>query len=562
MAKLILRSNTTTVNYIIEPKSIAVTIGKPVKESVELIIQPKPNYVIDATDFTHGVLHDLISSMSYSNIGKNVLVKIVFSEQPITSEITNIYLPISGRLKRVDNTLEITSITTRDNNVLESTSSSGTTLSTNTSSNSITYKITSNGGLQQVLSKTFLVPNGFYFEQEPTYDISGNNSKYKVSINTFTNDNNYIIKKIFNISYNFPKENPVSEPSNVITFRATSKEVEVNRKEVVATTEEDYKIYNVDYGRTIGLEGGIKKITVNGVPGTKFKVLVQDTNKNIYDFKGGGFKSETSFLTGTIPKSTPGVGYGTFNAFVKIPASTTANTISTRILTNAPVKTTDKEGFTTETVPVVVNEDVLAETTMTLELIKDSVAYVVHRPALESEADTLTDAQITGGVENGTYAVGGGITNASISDWLENNPITLYEGETTAYTWTITVADDKAIGINRQPRFDASKTFVDWDSAYTDESAPLPKEYDNAGDEILTDADNISDLGGWELNNVEISVSPTADSVNISAADYVGGFVTVYSKVQIKLIITNGFFGTSDINPELNLNNFLTLVSI
>jgi hypothetical protein len=174
----------------------------------------------------------------------------------------------------------------------------------------------------------------------------------------------------------------------------------------------------------------------------------------------------------------------------------------------------------------------------------------------------LTDAQITGGVENGTYAVGGGITNASISDWLENNPITLYEGETTAYTWTITVADDKAIGINRQPRFDASKTFVDWDSAYTDESAPLPKEYDNAGDEILTDADNISDLGGWELNNVEISVSPTADSVNISAADYVGGFVTVYSKVQIKLIITNGFFGTSDINPELNLNNFLTLVSI
>ena len=130
------------------------------------------------------------------------------------------------------------------------------------------------------------------------------------------------------------------------------------------------------------------------------------------------------------------------------------------------------------------------------------------------------------------------------------------------YFWNITVADDKAIGINRQPRFDTDQTFVDWDSAYSGESAPLPKEYNNAGTEILTDVDNVSDLGGWTLGVVDVSVGPTDDSSILDASDYVGGFTVVYSKVRIVMQFSSGSFGTSDINPELNLNNFLTLVSI
>ena len=461
--------------------------------------------------------------------------------------------------------MEITSVTSRDDNVLESTSSSGVVQSANTNSGSIAYKITAvGGGFKHVLSKTFLVPDGYYFEEEPTYNISGNNGRYKVSINTFKDSYNRIIKKVFNVSYNFPEENPVIKPSNTITFKAISKGIAINEKEVVATKEEDYKIYNVDYGRTIGLEGGIKNITVNGVPGTKFNVLVQDTDKKIYNFKTGGFKAESSFLTGVIPEAMPGIGYGTFNAFVKVAASTTANTISTRVITTAPTRTTSKEGVVTDIIPVVVDSDVVAEVSMTLELIKDSVGYIVHRPALASEADTLTDAQIDGGVVNGTYTVGGGLTDASIVTWTENNSIQFYEGESNIYIWNVTVSAAEAIGINRQPQFATDQTYVNWDSAYSGESAPLPKKYNSAGTEILTDADNISDLGGWNIGDaVQISVGPTSDSTTVAlAADYAGGFADLYSKVQIKLEFVGGSFGTADINPEINLDNFLTLVAI
>ena len=563
MAKLILRSNTATVNYTIESKSIETIVGKPIKETVELIIRPKSKYTINANDFTHGVLPILISDISYRNINNGVLAIVKFSDQPVTSEIINISLPISGKLTLIDNTLEITSVTSRDDNVLESTSSSGVIQSTNTTNASSVYKITAiNGGFKDVLSKTFLVPDGFYFEIEPTYNISGNNSRYKVSINTFRDNYNRIIKKVFNVSYNFPEENPVIKPSNTITFTAASKSVAVKEKEVVATKEEDYKVYNVDYGRTIGLEGGIKHITVNGVPGTKFKVLVQDTNKKIYNFKTGGFKSEASFLTGVIPEATPGIGYGTFNAFVKVAASTTANTITTRVITTASTKTTSEDGVVTEVIPTAVDSEVVAEVSMTLELDKDSIDYRITRPALASEVDTLTDAQITGGVSNGTYTVGGGLSGVSIATWTTDNPIEFYEGESSVYFWNITVADDKAIGINRQPRFDTDQTFVDWDSAYSGESAPLPKESNNAGTEILTDAGNISDLGGWTLGVVDVSVGPTDDSSILDASDYAGGFTVVYNKVRIVMRFSSGSFGTSDINPELNLNNFLTLVSI
>ena len=236
MAKLILRSNTTTINYTIESKSIDTIVGKPIKETVELIIRPKSKYTIDANDFTHGVLPNLVSSISYRNINNGVLAIVEFSNQPVASEIINISLPISGKLKLTDNTLEITSVTSRDDNVLESTSSSGVVQSANTNSGSIAYKITAvGGGFKHVLSKTFLVPDGYYFEEEPTYNISGNNGRYKVSINTFKDSYNRIIKKVFNVSYNFPEDNPVIKPSNTITFKAISKGIAINEKEVVAT---------------------------------------------------------------------------------------------------------------------------------------------------------------------------------------------------------------------------------------------------------------------------------------------------------------------------------------
>ena len=242
MSKLILKPNNTIANYIIESKSIDTIVGKPIEDSVELVIIPKSGYVIAAKDFTHGVLPNPISNITFRNSGVNVVASVKFNDQPITSDVINIYLPISGNLKRVDNTLVITSVAGIDKNVFESTSSSGSTQSTDTYNNSTVYKITTlSSGFKLVLSKTFSLPDGFYFENQPTYNISGNSGRYKVSIRSIKKYNR-IVKKVFDIYYNFPEQNPVIEPSNIITFQAESKALEVDQKLVVAEKEEDYKI--------------------------------------------------------------------------------------------------------------------------------------------------------------------------------------------------------------------------------------------------------------------------------------------------------------------------------
>ena len=549
MSKLILRSSNVNVNYTIESTTINTTIGSPIKDIAEVIIKPKPGYNIKAENFISGVLPAPIYSISYYNVNNNVIARIEFDDQPINNEIINIYLPISGNLKRLDNTLVLTDVTVRDDNVLETTSSIGIAQSTNIYNGSAVYKVsTRTPGLTIVLSKTLSVPNGFYFEEEPTYNIDGNNSRYKVSINVTKNDVGRIIKKSFDISYNFPVENPVVEPQNTIKFIAQSKPIEVDQRKITAEVEKDYKIYNVDYGRTLGLEGGTKHIKVNGVPGTKFKVLIQDTDKKVYDFKSGGFQTNASFLEGTIPAAESGFGFGTFNAFVNVAASTTATTISTNIITVAP---TSSE--TTDIIPTTLAENMPAEFTMTLELIKDSVAYVVTRPALESEAETLTSDQITDGVSDGTYAV------TALTDTILDTEVKYYEGSSNYYIWYVTCADDKAIGINRQPQINTGSTYVNWDSAYSEESAPIPKLYNNAGTIIKTDVDNISELSDWGLD-MEISVGPTEDSDILDGSDWAGGHTYVYKKLKIIIATGASTAGTANINPELNLDNFLTLI--
>ena len=549
MSKLILRSSNVNVNYTVESITIDTTIGSPIKDVAEVIIRPKPGYNVKAENFISGVLPAPIYSISYYNVNNNVIARIEFDDQPINNEIINIYLPISGNLKRLDNTLVLTDVTVRDDNVLETTSSIGIAQSTNIYNGSAVYKVsTRTPGLTIVLSKTLSVPNGFYFEEEPTYNIDGNNSRYKVSINVTKNDVGRIIKKSFDISYNFPVENPVVEPQNTIKFIAQSKPIEVDQRKITAEVEKDYKIYNVDYGRTLGLEGGTKHIKVNGVPGTKFKVLIQDTDKKIYDFKSGGFQTNASFLEGTIPAAESGFGFGTFNAFVNVAASTTATTISTNIITVAP---TSSE--TTDIIPTTLAENMPAEFTMTLELIKDSVAYVVTRPALESEAETLTSDQITDGVSDGTYAV------TALTDTILDTEVKYYEGSSNYYIWYVTCADDKAIGINRQPQINTGSTYVNWDSAYSEESAPIPKLYNNAGTIIKTDVDNISELSDWGLD-MEISVGPTEDSDILDGSDWAGGHTYVYKKLKIIIATGASTAGTANINPELNLDNFLTLI--
>ena len=63
---------------------------------------------------------------------------------------------------------------------------------------------------------------------------------------------------------------------------------------------------------------------------------------------------------------------------------------------------------------------------------------------------------------------------------------------------------------------------------------------------------------------MEFKVSPNEDSSTKGPIEDDTGiaWTNVYGKVRVEMVVTAGAFGTADINPELNLNNFLTLVTI
>jgi len=620
MAKIILRARPIN-NYIVETKTIDVTDNKSSTiKTVELTISASGK-IIDAKDFTFGVLPSIVSSISYYNTNTNidvsnrVIAVITFNDELIPSGITNLNLPISGLSRSTDNTLILTDITNVDDNVFVSTFSIGAVDSTNTVDNYNVYKISSSTfGPKRVLIKKFSLPIGYIFEQEPNYNING--SGYKVSVNVIKDSKGTIKEKSFEIFYNFPQQNPSRDINNSITFSATSKVISIKQEDVVATKEEEYKIYNVDLGRTIGTEGGVKNITINGVPGSKFKIQVHNTAKQLYDFKGGGFRTNPNrgFLEGTIPPAKPGFGFGTFNAFVKVDPSTTADTITTTFTTAAPTTTEDPTGAITTLVPDAIEETVAADVTLFVQCVATQGGtnrYVIKRPLLTTDLENET-GYIEGWPDSGggasvvyeaaiatneliaTTTVGAEcrypIVAKSGTDLLSHHgstEINFNTGATSSsYYWIIeTSADAYYLNILRKPKFKQGETYVDWDDSFHADdtggeneigTTGLPqKVLTSAGVEILTDVE-IQDWDGVSVTDLAASGSvytgsdwEVAGQISVSApanADVLEALVSskkvwLYTKLIVSFTPTSGTFGDKNLNLRINVDNFLRLVT-
>ena len=63
---------------------------------------------------------------------------------------------------------------------------------------------------------------------------------------------------------------------------------------------------------------------------------------------------------------------------------------------------------------------------------------------------------------------------------------------------------------------------------------------------------------------MEVTASSNEDSSVVGPIEDDTGiaWTSVHNKVRVEMVVTGGAFGTANINPELNLNNFLTLVTI
>ena len=200
---------------------------------------------------------------------------------------------------------------------------------------------------------------------------------------------------------------------------------------------------------------------------------------------------------------------------------------------------------------------------MTLEMFSTVEEYIINRHTLKDE--TLTAAQIAEGyVLNGTHAIGPGTSLDLISGWESTNPVIDYNGANHAnhYIFRVSISEsDGFIAIIRQPRFDPTATYYAWDSAYGSDTT---KSYTSAGKEILSDwredgAVWQEGLDGWGLGSASspgiiASVVGAGDGPIDPDLEYV-----VHTNVDIHVSVV-GTFGTANINPELNLNNFLKVI--
>ena len=342
MAKIILKTNLANTNVNVPWVQVDAVYNK-VPETAEVIITPKSGYIVDANDFNTGLLPSIISNIQFINTkniidsNNRVIALVNFKKYSSKNETTSIFLPLSVSSRLSINKIILVDNTPVQDNIFVSDSAKvnkETTLSTKSTNN--TYTIEGKpGSTLNVFTKTFTVPNGYNFAIAPSYKISGNSNRYKVT-EQVQESQGKIISKTFIVNCTLPLTTDRSLSKDIISFSAsvelTNIVEPINRDSSVKIDREDYKIYSMDAGKKVGIEGGIKKISVKGVPGTPFKIISSDGDGNMYNVKSGLFEAGGAVIEGIIPSARLGLGYGEFKQWIKIPAGSVASSITTNLL--------------------------------------------------------------------------------------------------------------------------------------------------------------------------------------------------------------------------------------
>ena len=597
MAKIIIKANLAndTISF---PFTQVQAVKNQTPEPIEIFISPKKGYQVDAVDFSHGFLPNLISSIRFSN-SKNIIDKTnkviaLVSFRKYTSEIniTNIDLPLSFKSRLSSNKITITETSPIDKNIFVSdiSSASKESSSTETLAKNI-YTVEGQPGIvTKIFSKTISIPNSHYFTKTPSYKISGNTKRYTVSEKTKSNNKGQVISKTFDVSVGFPMQSDRLLRKDSISFSASVAPVK-NTVKTRATKKEEYEIYSVDTGKKVGPEGGVKKISIKGLPGTKFKLLTQDGDGNTFNKKTGLF-SNGDILEGVIPSARPGFAWGEFKQFIKIPASASASNVVSRVMLDKPIDHTKITSTATadELTSTKITDVISGAKTLTLALRDGGPVdtsetpdghpsvFKIYRPLISGEAPASTPINLfeVSYIANGTHSIGPGKTGGSISSYISTNgfPKLVDGGTATGFSFIIASnGDDKFLRINRQPKFDREASYRRWDFAtqlgLDNEDT---KNNTSGGLSINTDwgtsirhsvTSDTSDGSNtalseneWVLNSfdVELKGIERGPEHGVSGAEDANGYR--YILLNIKNI--TGEFGTADLTIELNLKNFLS----
>ena len=330
MAKLILKSSIKNQNFFVQQKEFKLPFEK---EKVELIVTPKKPYSINLKDLSVKSLPVQVSKVKFSNSGNKVIATIFLKRKIKSSKNIILNIPIEGKTTSQLDAFNIFETTNNSKNV------SVTGFSSNKKiiiGNKTRYAIRNPLGKKSlILSKTFTIKAGFMFSSSPSCIISGNSKEYKV-VEKVKKTNNKISSKTFDIYYTSPETINTSKDVN-ITFTAHTQNPIVKSNIKTATKISENKIYGIENGIDPGPQGGIKRMTVKGVPGSTYSFLVSNSDGKMYNIKTGAFSDDGGLIEGIVPTPQKGKTYGESVVRIKVPRSASAQTISTQFIKHEDV---------------------------------------------------------------------------------------------------------------------------------------------------------------------------------------------------------------------------------
>jgi len=553
MKNLVLRANIMDKNVRIEHKVLPL----PLKENtIELTISPVPGYVIEASNLSHGLLPTQIDSIVFFQKGDNVVARVAVSKYINTALSQNVSLPlISNSILNLDS-FKLTDRGFKENERVISDSISSFFYSENNGEK--TYSVScAPGETKLVLTRSIRAIGNRYFKKSPSYSITGNSGRYTVKDELLRDKKNRIIGKKFNVYYTSPIGLDKTGVEDFIDFSFDISSAEYTRNKKPATKKEEYDVYSFSEGRKIGTEGGIKAMKVRGVPGTEFKIILQNGDKEVYDFgSSSGFTTTPvkGMFLGTIPPVGKNNSYGEYIVYANIPRSNTNSTIRTIFTTDKPIDhVLLQQAVKSSKDPSIPKPRVSAA---------DPVIAAVSVPkGIAEDVEVISYSQLSWEFGNGgafslkTIEYSPLETRITEGDLLSRGTIKTIKaikGATSpsiGFAVTIVPAANYGIEIERQPLLGAVGGFVNWDSGSGKAAATTSAGVKIPMDWYLSDEDVESGIrfnGGARVKGIG---KPKTGS----------GGEDLYGAVAIEGELGGIIHGNKDTLAKLDLLNFLTL---
>ena len=230
MAKIILQASSFKKNYNIDTVAIAASEYNRSK-TFYLEVKPNEGFVVDASDFYNGYIENTMISVAYENTKQTVdftnqvRVTVQLSDGIKTEGAGNlvVFVPVNGEAKTVSNELTLIDETPQEEGITVFDRLSNITLKDSNISKTKhvnTYTVLGEFGESGVvMQKIFLADQDYYLSASPTYTLKSRFKRnYSIISKEFKDENGNLFKKVYDISYTFPKEKFVQKYQDKIIF--------------------------------------------------------------------------------------------------------------------------------------------------------------------------------------------------------------------------------------------------------------------------------------------------------------------------------------------------------